>query len=182
MLDSLSTSNDSPSPNELATLTGEYEAISRAIPSLDSEITLLQAKLGTLEQQRQELVSSLGVYKSVLNPCRRLPSKILTSIFGLCVKEDVHTRSGVNMLFILGKGGDYCPSSLDTRRSPWVLGQVCRRWRNLVLSLPDLWSAIEINCRQPPKEIFDPFIERRLSLTLQRSRERPLHILWSQWS
>ncbi|KAJ3900919.1 hypothetical protein F5879DRAFT_970705 [Lentinula edodes] len=35
-------------------------------------------------------------------------------------------------------------ATLDTRRTPWVLGQVCRNWRRIVLSSPLLWTSIDI--------------------------------------
>ncbi|KAJ4471099.1 hypothetical protein C8J55DRAFT_608069 [Lentinula edodes] len=35
-------------------------------------------------------------------------------------------------------------TTLDTRRAPWVLGQVCRNWRRIVLSSPLLWTSINI--------------------------------------
>ncbi|KAF9260446.1 hypothetical protein L218DRAFT_581649 [Marasmius fiardii PR-910] len=88
ILESLSNSNSPPSPKELATLTGEYNAVSRALPSIDTEINLLEVKLEALKNKRREFASSLGVYKFALNPCRRLPNEILASIFDLCMEED----------------------------------------------------------------------------------------------
>ncbi|KAF9254825.1 hypothetical protein L218DRAFT_1082158 [Marasmius fiardii PR-910] len=181
ILESLSTTNDPPSPNALATLTGECKAISRAISSLDSEIALLQAKLGASKRKRREHVSRMDVYKSALNPCRRLPNEILGSIFSICVKEDRSLAVDIEKVMKYSIR-DRFPATLDTERTPWVLGQVCRRWRNLVLSLPDLWTAIDINWDEPPEEIIDPFIERRLSLTLQRCQDRPLFLLWNERS
>ncbi|KAF9254632.1 hypothetical protein L218DRAFT_459716 [Marasmius fiardii PR-910] len=179
ILESLSNSNNPPSPNELAILTGEYKAISRTLLSVDTEINLLQTKLQALKNKRQQLASSMGVYKFILNACRRLPNEILASIFELCVKKDAIEG---RLLYSRLWGGAYSDANesptLNTKRSPWVLGQVCHRWRSLVLSLPDLWTGIDISWAKQPGETHQLFIERRLSLTLQRSQGKPLYILW----
>lgn len=40
-------------------------------------------------------------------------------------------------------------SCLDTRRSPWILGHICRRWRRLVLSSPLLWTSVNLHLDHP---------------------------------
>ncbi|KAJ3989125.1 hypothetical protein F5890DRAFT_134963 [Lentinula detonsa] len=36
------------------------------------------------------------------------------------------------------------PDIFDLKNGPWVLGQVCRRWRSIALSIPQLWSTFYV--------------------------------------
>ncbi|KAL0570986.1 hypothetical protein V5O48_010971 [Marasmius crinis-equi] len=132
-----------------------------------------------MKEQSSDLEQLLTAYISTLNPLRRFPNEILAQIFKLCVDEDVNIARRMRNT---GRG-ENCPSTLDTRKCPWVLGQVCRRWRNLAVSLSDLWTSVDINWKEGLSgEVMDSCVERRLSLTLQRSRDRPLYVSWSQSS
>ncbi|KAF9263036.1 hypothetical protein L218DRAFT_1077445 [Marasmius fiardii PR-910] len=175
----LFTSNDPPSATELSLLTREYKDTLRTISSLDHDIVLLQQQVHSLQAKQRQLSSSVTFYKHILHPCRRLPNEVLAMIFTTCVdKEGLRTRKPLKPM---SRSTEF-PSTFDTKKSPWILGQVCRRWRYLVLSLAELWTTIDINWEGLPTEISDPFIERRLSLTLQRSHDEPLHVSWGQQS
>ncbi|KAK1215205.1 hypothetical protein PQX77_022193, partial [Marasmius sp. AFHP31] len=179
ILDPLSKCNDPPSSLDHAALRREFEALSETIISLNTTIDRLQASIDTLKSKRRELDALSPAYKSVLNPCRQLPNEILAKIFILCVDRDISMLEDA----ITTLGNSVYPSTLDTKRSPWVLSQVCVRWRNLALSLPKLWSTIDLywtpNLKQP---CHAPFIDRRLAQTLQRAGNRPLSISWRHMS
>ncbi|KAF9261899.1 hypothetical protein L218DRAFT_464655 [Marasmius fiardii PR-910] len=177
-LEPLSRSNHPPSVEEMGVLRREYEDLSKTIVSLDSQINLLQASMELIKQKRDHLHTRSGIYKTVLHPCRQLPNEILEIIFGLCVEEDMDINKRLDKEGI--NNSDDCPSTLDTKKSPWVLAQVSCRWRDLVLSLPHLWTAIDVNWnRGSNAPTLDPYIERRLSLNLQRSQNRPLFVSWN---
>ncbi|SJL13127.1 uncharacterized protein ARMOST_16564 [Armillaria ostoyae] len=53
--------------------------------------------------------------------------------------------------------------------TPWILSQVCRRWRDIVLSYPEMWSCIQIT---GPRD--------RLETVLFRSRSYPLCIYYRE--
>ncbi|KAF9254823.1 hypothetical protein L218DRAFT_951250 [Marasmius fiardii PR-910] len=181
ILASLSTSNNLPSAAEWSVLAGESKAISQAILFLDSQIASLQSVMEALERKRQQLKSNLGVYKQfAFNPCRRLPNELLEIIFARCVDADVNVRE---LLESPPCTNDF-PSTLDTKKSPWVLSQVCHRWRDVVLSLPHLWETVDINWKVPPshEKSIDYFVFRRLMIALHRSGDRPLNISWNQRS
>ncbi|KAF9023031.1 hypothetical protein BDZ89DRAFT_919358, partial [Hymenopellis radicata] len=72
-----------------------------------------------LEQEQSRMQDVLSKCRGVLSPLRCLPQEILTKIFNLSCVD--HT------------------DILDTSGGPWLLGQVCRRWRNIVVSTPLLW-------------------------------------------
>ncbi|KAK0229949.1 hypothetical protein EDD85DRAFT_1026389 [Armillaria nabsnona] len=57
---------------------------------------------------------------------------------------------------------------------PWILSQVCRRWRDIALSYPEMWSCIRIRGSRD-----------RLETALLRSRSYPLCIYYwegSDWN
>ncbi|KAJ8088709.1 hypothetical protein PM082_013952 [Marasmius tenuissimus] len=179
LLDRFSKDNEHPSPSQLEALRNEYEETFLVDGALDNTIQHLQASLEDAKRQSGILKTRLTAYKSAMNPIRRLPNEIVGYIFRLSVDADVDpttlmSRLDRNQLF---------PSTLDTKRLPWTLGQVCRRWRHLALSLPNLWTTIDINWDgNLMGERARPFLERRLSLLLQRSSDRPLSISWYQGS
>jgi hypothetical protein len=71
------------------------------------------------------------------------------------------------------------PDFIEDHLSPWALGQTCRRWREIVLYLPSLWSTIDVNLGRPNsiaaiQEQIANF--RRVQICLQRSPQSPLYI------
>ncbi|KAF9261900.1 hypothetical protein L218DRAFT_465234 [Marasmius fiardii PR-910] len=179
ILGPLSKSNDPPSATDLGVLRNQREDFSRVIMSLDQQIGFLQASMDALKQRREHFMATFEIHKSILHPCRRIPNEVLAIIFGLCVDQDVDIQNRLEK----GLKTDDCPSTLDTKKSPWVLGQVSRRWRHLILSLHHLWTGIDINWKKGlSTHTLDPYIERRLSLTLQRAQDRPLFVSWTHAS
>ncbi|PBK91968.1 hypothetical protein ARMGADRAFT_1081379 [Armillaria gallica] len=73
-----------------------------------------------------EVAAARRRYRSILAPIRRLPQEVLLAIFSLCRES------------YLGE------DSLDPRKFPWFLGHVCHMWRDLVHSLPLLWSSVAL--------------------------------------
>ncbi|KAJ3818149.1 hypothetical protein EV361DRAFT_60605 [Lentinula raphanica] len=61
------------------------------------------------------------------------------------------------------------PDIFDMKNGPWVLGQVCSRWRSIVLSIPHLWSNFYV--RPPRRE--DSAVDV-LQAWIDRSESRPL--------
>ncbi|KAL0574891.1 hypothetical protein V5O48_007063, partial [Marasmius crinis-equi] len=71
------------------------------------------------------------------------------------------------------------PGSLDTRKAPWVLGQVCRSWRLLSLSTPDLWTRIDVSWKHAPKTFHTDRIQSLETVflhQLERCGKQPLTI------
>ncbi|KAF8905049.1 hypothetical protein CPB84DRAFT_1772275 [Gymnopilus junonius] len=104
-----------------------------------------------------ELVDRIGridpeIYaQSPSQPCyiSLLPPEILTEIFTYCIPLDQY------------------PIPCRTE-APLLLIQVSPQWRNLALSVPDLWTALHINYKDAAEDI--PAAETWLT----RSRHRPL--------
>ncbi|KAF9258115.1 hypothetical protein L218DRAFT_1080583 [Marasmius fiardii PR-910] len=114
-----------------------------------------------------------------LHPVQRTPNEILAILFGFCVDTDI------NLDLNLTEAVDF-PGSLDTTKSPWVLGQICRRWRSVVLSLPHLWSTVDANWRHSRWSSQEEMaknhenVKPRLLLALQRAQNCPLSVSWCQ--
>jgi hypothetical protein len=62
------------------------------------------------------------MYKGTLSAIRKFPAELLGEIFLLCVRS--------------------CSNAMSPLGPPWVFGKVCRRWRSVALSAPQLWSLI----------------------------------------
>ena len=92
---------------------------------LDDEIAHAEAVLNRLHRDHEALHTFITEHDAFLAPVRRLPSEILTRIFALCLLE-------------------YETSSLDSRRAPLLLMQVCKGWRETALSTQNLWSSITL--------------------------------------
>ncbi|KAL0578519.1 hypothetical protein V5O48_003462 [Marasmius crinis-equi] len=167
ILASLAKNNEPPSPADEAALRQERDENARVLTLLDVEMAQLQASMVALEKRRKRLGGRPPAYKLALNPVRRFPTEILAHIFMLCVDEEVKPPY----------------RSLWPGQPPWVLSQVCRKWRMIALSLPQLWSTIGVDWITSSDEERDsdlPKVERLLSLSLQRARDKPLSISWSQ--
>ncbi|KAL0570987.1 hypothetical protein V5O48_010972 [Marasmius crinis-equi] len=178
ILHSFCTSNKPPSPDELGSLRAGYETISRSESTLDSEISRLEASLADLKEKKQKTGELLAVYRSVFSPLRQYPNEILGQIFGLCVEES--ERDYAYHDAEESRSSKYFSLTIDTGKCPWVLGQVCRRWRGIALSLPDLWTRINVDGGALPPEIVEDHVERRVSMALERARDRPLSVSLSQ--
>ncbi|KAG7442115.1 uncharacterized protein BT62DRAFT_457885 [Guyanagaster necrorhizus] len=87
---------------------------------------------------RKELVKTKSIYATILAPVRRLPTEILIQIF-------LHSIGRHFTLFSITRG-------------PWVLGKVCSRWRQVVLSTPELWSVFTLFPRGNPRLLSNPTV------------------------
>ncbi|KAK0444695.1 hypothetical protein EV421DRAFT_364465 [Armillaria borealis] len=85
--------------------------------------------------------------ESISAPIRRLPRDVLLEIFSLC-------RRGFD-------------SPLYGRDYLWTLGHICHWWRDIVHSLPTLWSVVVL---------YPPYNPKITEMHLQRSGDVPLHV------
>ncbi|KAK0466613.1 hypothetical protein IW261DRAFT_1321903, partial [Armillaria novae-zelandiae] len=66
--------------------------------------------------------------KTILSPCRRLPNELLINIFIRC--SSLH---------------DGLDSPLDPHALHWALLYVCRKWREVAIGTPEIWSSIHLD-------------------------------------
>ncbi|KAF9000938.1 hypothetical protein BDZ89DRAFT_1082129 [Hymenopellis radicata] len=121
-------------------------ALTREITLAEEHITRLQAHCDAARQH-------LALYHSAVAPIRRLPRDILVSIFELTFHED------------------YLPT--DVGKPPWTLGQVCRSWRDIVVSASSLWAIVKYNARHDTRDTVTEIMQEYL----RRSEQHPLTVV-----
>ncbi|KAL0058706.1 hypothetical protein AAF712_014617 [Marasmius tenuissimus] len=87
----------------------------------------------SLKEARAHIVQKKHILSSILHPIRRLPPEILSEIFRIRAFNEMDLERN-----------DF-PGSLDTRKAPWTLSQVCRTWRLVAVSMPDLWTQVNVS-------------------------------------
>ncbi|KAJ7137869.1 hypothetical protein C8R44DRAFT_660958, partial [Mycena epipterygia] len=133
----LLTSNEEPSPEEAA-------AVHKALRELESDARRLVATAPDDSQPKnglasgETLQSQIALHKAILSPHRRLPSEVLGEIFFYFAPDLVVETADVLRRNLNHHGPD---SGLSV---PWFLGQICRRWRAVALSIGELWSTLHI--------------------------------------
>ncbi|KAG7090473.1 hypothetical protein E1B28_009587 [Marasmius oreades] len=173
-LERFSKTNQSLPPIEFDNVSKECQNLSQGISSIESQILRLQASMESLRKEQERLRERLEAYKPLIHPIRRLPDEVLAYVFRICVDMDVEE--------LQRKDSAYCqryPGSLDTRKAPWVLGQICRKWRLLALSLPQLWTVFDLDWRYDDLLWeYHQSLDVLLSIQLQRSRDQPLTVTY----
>ncbi|KAJ8095503.1 hypothetical protein PM082_023273 [Marasmius tenuissimus] len=113
--------NYSPSTEEQHLIRDVIRGPEEQIRQLDEEISRLQAK-------RQALKQFVDLHRALLSPFRRLPADVWRSIFFRALPENA-----------LG----LC--TYTTKSSPLLPTTICRSWREIAVSTPNLWTSIHIH-------------------------------------
>ncbi|KAF8887678.1 hypothetical protein CPB85DRAFT_1163909, partial [Mucidula mucida] len=125
--------NHPPLDVELADFRLVVDKSPEILQDLDEKIAQARETLDYLLQARKQAESHLADANCLLHPIRRLPNEIISEIFFHCV-PNWHTRLSFSSEF-----------TLDPRTAPWTLTTVTRRWRDIALSLPQLWTYIRFD-------------------------------------
>ncbi|KAF5356590.1 hypothetical protein D9758_008223 [Tetrapyrgos nigripes] len=157
-------SNYAASDDEVPLIRNLISTSSDALDRLNSLIERLQAALRKLEQERDSLQDYVSAHSGLLSPKRlpALPAEILSAIFTHCLPDDRNTT---------------CNHS----EAPLLLGRICKNWRDVSLSTPQLWASIHIvipKLRGNPS-VLCPLIHPRINgieAWLSRSGTLPLSI------
>ncbi|KAK0459378.1 uncharacterized protein EV420DRAFT_1763788 [Desarmillaria tabescens] len=137
-------------PAEAAALNGMIAEYSERITALDSrvvdlrelratflqQVSLIDEEVKHIQTEREKLSVAIDTRKKFLSPVRRLPSEILCRIFRETVDKTI-PRTLSNRERNWWDFRDV-PSTL------WTIELVCRRWREAVISFPELWSYINV--------------------------------------
>ncbi|KAJ7483507.1 hypothetical protein FB451DRAFT_1555457 [Mycena latifolia] len=127
----LMTTNEPPPEDEdLTFIRAVVSKLGTRLADVENEISRLRDQLQKLEKERASLSRSLAQNNAVLSPLRRMPTELLGEIFSWTLPS---VSEALNW------------PRFQAQHSPWVLTQVCRRWRAVALSTPSLWSRIAIN-------------------------------------
>ncbi|KAL0568865.1 hypothetical protein V5O48_013106 [Marasmius crinis-equi] len=131
-------------------------------PKENMKIATVQLELDQLREEQVILEANIGSCSSALSTHRRLPVELWGIIFGHVCSEK---WGGYRYSLIINH---FLDKTLFT--PPLILSQVCARWRNMVTSIPQLWSSIHLDLTAP----FDVHLPIYTYLT--NSKNCPLRI------
>lgn len=101
----------------------EQSAIKNELDALRSHKQKLQALLGSLASELEDTTEAISICEATLSPIRTLPQELLEAVF------IAGTSCGAEL-------------PLNFRSWPWVLSQVCSRWRQTAISMGQLWRRV----------------------------------------
>ena len=120
----LGTTYQIPSPAQAAEIRRTVQMTEKSISAVDEEIARLEETLFDLQSKRRKMMEYTKAHKALIAPARTLPTELLAEIFTLCLSENWHDRR------------------FDVRQAPLLLSNICKRWREIALSTPFLWSTL----------------------------------------
>ncbi|KAF8881058.1 hypothetical protein CPB84DRAFT_1792152 [Gymnopilus junonius] len=117
---------------------------------LDEKISRAKAIVQDLLRQRESFRSKFNqAHPSLLD---RFPVEVASTIF------------------------EFYVSSADGKESPFTLGAVCRRWRSIVWSTPNIWTTLSISRSGTRRVLLSETRVQLMKDYLGRSGKRPLSI------
>ncbi|KAJ3756000.1 hypothetical protein EV360DRAFT_85370 [Lentinula raphanica] len=108
-----------PSPSERTELEALISGAQQELVELDSEMFRIRVR-------RNRVQNFLDDHRTLLSPIRRLPTETLAEIFTHCLPT---RRFPIRSL----------------KEAPLLLTMVCRKWREIAMAHPPLWSALHIH-------------------------------------
>lgn len=152
--------NDAPSSLQAALTRQTLLDEEKKVAQLDEQILGLQLKLERMTMLRDKSERAAQDCRFILSPIRKLPHEILAEIFSHC-EDDEFLYPPIHVL------------AVDP--DPLPLAWVCRSWRNVVLSTPQLWRALKIDLTKD-RERYLRFPDERIQWYLSLSRAIPLRL------
>ncbi|KAJ8095749.1 hypothetical protein PM082_022856 [Marasmius tenuissimus] len=142
----------------------ELREINTIVREPEEEIRRIDAEISRMQSRRDELQQFVDQHRKLLSPFRRFP-------------EDVWRE-----VFIRSLPDTHLPTR-NAAEAPLALTSICRSWRHIALSTPQLWNSIHLFLPSPPRDfddgVFAPLLEARqegIKLWLARSGSLPLTI------
>jgi hypothetical protein len=126
---------------------------------MDTRIEEMEIALSQLNGQRALLKRPIDAHRALISPMRRTPDDVLREIFHFCLPSEHNAL-------------------IDPDEAPMLLGRICRHWRSVTHSTPNIWSSLHIapiDYRQAPPKILVRF-GRVIEKWLERSGNCPLSI------
>ncbi|KAF5364544.1 hypothetical protein D9757_011813 [Collybiopsis confluens] len=103
--------------------------------SLAVRIVVVENLLSQLMDAKEDLETALTERKKILHPMRSLPADVLVEIFKRGARIYDHSDRIFRSQW----------HSLDLSSPPWIYGQVCRRWRDISVNSPILWTRVKLS-------------------------------------
>lgn len=150
--------NDAPLDSDAHIVRQLLEGVPQRISILEERIESLSVILDRLRLERRGLKKREKKLRPILSPARRVPNELLARIFEISC------------------AAYYCDDdnadTTDLESPPWGFTRVCRRWKDIALSLPKLWTFIRLPDVSTAPKTYAPLMQRYLS----RSGDLPLSI------
>ncbi|KAF8879981.1 hypothetical protein CPB84DRAFT_1687772, partial [Gymnopilus junonius] len=115
-----------PSEEEVVQIKAFLEEPSVKLNALEDKITRLEAELEAAEKDYLDFHSQYTACYSLVSLPRRLPDDVLREIF---------VQSSISA---------YGNAVLDKDSPPLVFTRICRHWRDVAFTTPEMWSTIHI--------------------------------------
>ena len=109
---------------------------------LDAEIFRVQLYLASLQNKRAKYASHMENLHTAIAPCKHLPSEILARIFIQCLGWRDSLGRSLNIPVDKVNGPWLRQHRPGLLPAPWILGQICSRWRQIALREKRLWNSI----------------------------------------
>ncbi|KAK0190768.1 hypothetical protein F5146DRAFT_567697 [Armillaria mellea] len=143
-------SNDPPLPAESAAIRGLIADQTRRVSALQTQVAHLASyrqdllaqvstvdgSIAALERERERVSQAIQEQKRLLSPVRRLPPEVLSLIFLETIVFPIKRTPSASE-------SEWWDIEL-AESAMWSVEQVCRQWRRVSVSFPELWSYINI--------------------------------------
>ncbi|KAJ7606211.1 hypothetical protein FB45DRAFT_718361, partial [Roridomyces roridus] len=114
------TSNVCPLDSEIPNIENSIADPQPRVAALNTQIDILQTALANLVRDQDDLVAHAEQCRAVLAPIRHVPPGLVADIMRLVPC----TRKIADKMI---------------EQPPWILGPICRSWRETLLQCPLLW-------------------------------------------
>ncbi|KAJ7457215.1 hypothetical protein B0H11DRAFT_1925153 [Mycena galericulata] len=164
-------SNETPLESDLDSINVRLSKTDAHLAYLDAEISRLWARVARLERERALLSEHRAQNKGIISPLRRMPPEVLCEIFAWTLPHpQTAARRG--------------PTVYD---SPWMLTQICSRWRAIAVATPSLWSLVAISYSFPQlPDVCDPSPPLHpvslVKIQLERAQKLRVHFYGSEYT
>ncbi len=155
----LVSTNDPPSELEAKRVEEFLDDHLRELCKQDEEIARVSTLLHRLTNERLHLQQYITAHQAVVSPIRRFPTEILAEIFIQSLEDHYDI--------------------FDTKRGPWGLCHVCRRWRDVSRSFPALWASLSIESLHLQPQLRHADLPAILEDVLALTSNRKLNIRYS---
>ncbi|KAK0245268.1 hypothetical protein EDD85DRAFT_783217 [Armillaria nabsnona] len=124
---------------ELKDIDTEESNILKLSAEMRDNIALLDQKVELLRGERIRISEAISERQRLLSPIRGLPAEILSHIFLQTIEFPIEaTQTGARRLWWKFR---------SAHNAPWSIAVVSRRWRQVALDFPQLWSYVNILIR-----------------------------------
>ncbi|CAA7263521.1 unnamed protein product [Cyclocybe aegerita] len=156
-----------PSDDEISELREVLKAPQARLDAIDVEIDKVFRVYNQLANHRQTLSKEIEEVRALISPMRHLPSDILREVFIQTLPES--------------------DAIMKANRCPLLLTHICRFWRDVALSTPNLWTSLQItvpgnpfpsSTEEPPHKLIESANKIAVGIRewLSRSGALPLSV------